>query len=90
MARAIKIAIALLCLTCVLALCIAPWVDPPQTTLKALQTILFLMSALAVLAFWFAELLSPERQNLHEPVWLKALPFPNLLLPREAGCVQRC
>ncbi len=46
MARAINITAALLCLICVIALCIAPSVDIPVTTLKSLQTILLMMLTL--------------------------------------------
>jgi hypothetical protein len=47
MARAINIAAAVLCLICVIALCIAPSVDIPDTTLKSLQ-IVFLMMLILV------------------------------------------
>jgi len=90
MARAIKVVLALLCITCVLALCIAPWVDPPDTTLKSLQIILFLLSSFAACGFWLVGVLSPQSQAQNSPLWQFASPFPDLLLPHEANCVQQC
>jgi hypothetical protein len=89
MARTIKVVVALLCLTCVLALCIAPWVDPPETTLKSLQLIFFLILTFAACAFWLAGLLPLTSQSLAEPVPDICRLIPNLL-SRETSCVQRC
>ena len=90
MARAIKVVLALLCIICVLALCIAPWVDPPDTTLKSLQIILFLMSSLAACGFWLVGVLSPESENPTNTLWQFASPIPDFLLPHETNCVQQC
>lgn len=46
MARYIKIFVAVLCIVCILALCIAPYADIPLTVLKALQVVVMLMFAL--------------------------------------------
>jgi len=90
MGRAIKVVVVLLCLICVLTLCIAPWVDPPETTLKALQVILFLISTFAFFAFWLVGILSPKSRHSDKPAPPADFPVPGLLPPCEAGCVQRC
>jgi len=89
MARTVKVVLALLCLICVLALCIAPWVDPPETTLKSLQIILFLMATFAACAFCLAGILPLTSQGLAEPAPRILLPI-SILLPRETDYVQRC
>lgn len=48
MVRVAKIVVAMLCIVCVLALCVAPYVDIPFTVLKALQDIFLLMFAVFV------------------------------------------
>jgi hypothetical protein len=90
MTRATKVVLALLCIICVLALCIAPWVDPPETTLKSLQVILFLMSALAVYAFWLAEILARVLLEFPWPIWRNSLLAPYLLLSLDTGSILRC
>jgi peptidoglycan biosynthesis protein MviN/MurJ (putative lipid II flippase) len=66
MVRAVKVVLALLCIVCVLALCVAPWVDPPETTFRALQIILFLMSSFAVFAALVIGIL-PSRSQFSLP-----------------------
>jgi len=91
MARSTKIIVALLCLVCVLALCIAPYVDIPVTALRSLQTILLLMLALATalllvdsppfcLTFCRRILPAAGCTALH---W-------SFFLPLEANCVLQC
>ena len=79
----------LICIVCLLALCIAPWVDPPETILKSLQVIFLLMSALVAGLHVLAGVLPvPWR-----PLGIKStnIPqIPDLLLPRETSCVQQC
>lgn len=87
MVRYIKIFVAVLCIVCILALCIAPYADIPLTVLKALQVVIMLMFALmgAVLlltgAFYQTVLqqlvLRAERQS----------PIRSLFLPIETNCV---
>jgi len=79
----------LICIVCLLALCIAPWVDPPETVLKSLQVIFLLMSALVAGLHMLADTLPvPSR-----PLGMKSTnipPIPDLLLPSETSCVQQC
>jgi hypothetical protein len=89
MVRAVKVVLVLLCLAAVLALCIAPWVDPPETTLKSFQIIFFLMSVFAACAFWLIGLIASEMQGLAEPM-SSAIPIFDDLSPRRTSCVQRC
>jgi hypothetical protein len=90
MTRAVKIATVLVCIVCLLALCIAPWVDPPETILKALQVVLLLMSALVVGLFMQAEILPLQLQLFASMTRSNPLPIQGLLLPRETNCVQQC
>jgi hypothetical protein len=89
MARAVKIITALLCMICVIALCIAPWVDPPETTLKSLQIILFLMFAFVACTLPFAGMLTLE---MVRAPWVWRIPrlAPHLKLPMQVNCVQQC
>ena len=89
MARAVKIITALLCMACVVALCIAPWVDPPETTLKSLQVILFLMFAFVACALLVAGFLPLEMLRA-----IRVRPAPRLAshvkFRVQTNCVQQC
>lgn len=90
MVRFFRIFVAVLCIVCILALCIAPFADIPVTVLKALQVVILLMfgltSSILLLAGMFHQTRSQE-------VTLRAdceSPTRHLLLPLETNCVQRC
>jgi hypothetical protein len=89
MARAVKIITALLCMACVVALCIAPWVDPPETTLKSLQVILFLMFAFVACTLLVAGFLPLEMLRA-----IRVRPAPRLAshvkFRVQTNCVQQC
>ena len=90
MARIPTITVALLCLICILALCIAPAVDIPQTILKSFQMIAMLMLILVTGAFQMADLalLSfPGRSFAMEHlIGMVRSPQP----PLATNCVQQC
>lgn len=81
---------ALVCIVCLLALCIAPWVDPPETTLKSLQIILLLMTSFIAGLFVLAEILTMVWRLHFRTAGFQILPIPDLRLPREKTCVQQC
>jgi hypothetical protein len=89
MRRATYIAAALFCLVCVIALCIAPYADIPETTLKSLQLILWIMFTL------FAGVFLPTgtvqlvtaRQTLNRAD--RATPLRSIL-PIQTNCIQQC
>ena len=88
--RVAKIVVAMLCIVCVLALCIAPYVDIPFTVLKALQDVLLLILALLVCALLLASLFHQvlTRYTLvrwHNPDFMRSM-----LPPLETNCVQQC
>lgn len=91
MARFAKIVVALLCITCVLTLCIAPYVDIPVTVLKSLQITLLLLSLLLVAARLLISsrlfLLAFFRGRVTES---RAPLIPLLRLPIQTNCVQQC
>jgi hypothetical protein len=91
MARSAKIIVALLCIACVLALCIAPYVDIPVTALRSLQTILLLMFALAG-ALVLADVFSFGSSLVPRPILKASRPsrMRSFLPPIEANCVQQC
>lgn len=90
MARIPTIAVALLCLICVLALCIAPSVDIPQTTLKSLQMIALLMFALAAGAFLLADRVFLAFLGRILDMNRIAAPARGSLPPLETNCVRQC
>ncbi|HSY72546.1 MAG TPA: hypothetical protein VK729_13110 [Silvibacterium sp.] len=90
MARAVKIISALLCMVCVIALCVAPWVDPPETTLKSLQVILFLMFAFVACTLLFAGMLALEVLLVCRRLWHVPRLVQHLKLPIQTNCVQQC
>jgi len=92
MARSAKIGTALLCIVCVLALCIAPYVDIPVTALKSLQIALLLMLSLVGCALLFLNgflffLIGFRRAvgQIRYRTLINSLP-----LPFEINCVQQC
>lgn len=89
MVRYIKIFVAVCCIVCILALCIAPYADIPVTVLDALQFVIMLMFAMVgsvlLLAWTFHQLVISQ-------VVLRAeqrSPTRSLLLPIETTCVQQ-
>jgi hypothetical protein len=90
MMRFSKIIVALLCIACVLALCIAPYVDIPVTVLKSLQIAVLLLLSLAGAALLLANIFhwvlvrySVVRADCRTPVRA-------LFLPIKTNCVQQC
>ena len=76
-------------MACVVALCIAPWVDPPETTLKSLQVILFLMFAFVACALLVPGVL-PREMLL--AIWVRPAQrlASHLKFLRQTNCVQQC
>ena len=76
-------------MACVVALCIAPWVDPPETKLKSLQVILFLMFAFVAYALLVAGFLPSEMLRA-----IRVRPAPRLAshvkFRMQTNCVQQC
>lgn len=89
MVRYIKIFVAVFCIVCILALCIAPYADIPVTILDALQFVIMLMFAMVggvlLLAFAFHQLLISRVVLRAE----RKSPTRSLLLPIETTCVQQ-
>lgn len=88
MVRYIKIFVAVFCIVCILALCIAPYAEIPLTVLKALQVVIMLMFALLGAAL----LLTGAFQLVLQQVVLRAerrAPTRSLLLPIDTTCLQR-
>lgn len=90
MARSVKVVVALLCIACILAFCIAPYAEIPATALRSLQAMLLLILALAAATLRpagrlrrVADVPSPLRTAHADP------PCP-LLTPIQAGCVLQC
>ncbi len=54
MGKAIKYAVVAICLLCILAVCIAPLVDLPATSLRSYQTVVVLLWGLIAAAFSLA------------------------------------
>ena len=90
MARAINVGAAILCLICVIALCIAPSVDIPDTTLKSLQIFFLMMLTLIGGVLLLADIvhlaLLSRRLSVGRQAPLARYP----LAPIQANCVQRC
>lgn len=89
MVRSIKILVALFCIVCILALCIAPYVDIPVTVLDALQVVIMLMFAAITSLFLVARLFSQVLSGSAEPLYIRKSPTRSLL-PIETNCVQQC
>lgn len=88
--RVAKIVVAMVCIVCVLALCIAPYVDIPFTVLKALQDVLLLTFALLVCAL---ALLGIFHQLLARCALMRSdyrVLTRSLLSPLETNCVLQC
>lgn len=91
MARYAKIIVALLCLVCVLALCVAPYVDIPVTVLKSLQNAILLMVLLGTASLLLADILQTHLVLFRHIARTShnGLVRP-LRSPIEASCVQQC
>jgi hypothetical protein len=90
MVRSLKIFVALLCIVCILALCVAPYADIPVSVLKALQIVIMLMFALMTSLL---PLFGPSSRVLLQFMALRAdrrAPTRSLLLPLDTNCVQQC
>jgi hypothetical protein len=90
MMRFAKIFVALLCIVCVLALCVAPYADIPVTILKSLRILLLLMFSLAAgaltlvsLFHWVSIRYVITRVDHKTHIQPLSLPF-------ETNCVQQC
>lgn len=90
MVRSIKIFVAVFCIVCILALCIAPYADIPVTVLEALQVVLMLMFALVTGLFLVAGLYYQVLVQTVAPLYVRKSPRRSLLLPLESSCVQQC
>jgi hypothetical protein len=90
MARAINIAAALLCLVCILAVCIAPSVDIPDTTLKSLQIVLLMMLILFAGVFQLAGIANLALLSRSFSVGFPAALVRSSLPPIQTSCVQQC
>jgi len=91
MAKAIKFAIVAVCLLCILAICIAPYVDLPATNLRNYQLALVMMWSLMASAFCL--ILSASRLFLRVCAMLFTLPRQKILplaLPIQTSCVLQC
>ena len=90
MVRFLRIFVAVLCIVCILALCIAPFADIPLSVLKALQVVIMLMFGLMSGILLLTRIFhrapahdAPSRADCKSPMRC-------LLLPLETNCVQRC
>lgn len=91
MAKAIKFAIVTVCLLCILAICIAPFVDLPATNLRIYQLALVLMWSLMASAI--CSILSASQLFMHVCAILFTLPRQKILplsLPIQTSCVLQC
>jgi hypothetical protein len=89
MARALKFAVVLCCVFCVLAICISPFLDLPDTSLRAYQMATLLMSCLvaaAMLTTAFAAL--PLTHAASFVMWEELLG--SLSLSRKLSRILRC
>lgn len=90
MVRFAKIVVALLCITCVLALCVAPYVDIPLTVLKSLQVILLLALSLVAGVLLLLNLFHQVQILYALARWHHTAVFRSLLSPLQTNCVQQC
>lgn len=89
MVRYIKIFVAIFCIVCILALCIAPYADIPVTVLDALQFVIMLMFAMiggVLFLVWAFHQVLIQQAILHAD---RKSPTRSLLLPIETTCVQQ-
>jgi uncharacterized membrane protein len=89
--RAIQFAVAIVCLVCVLAICIAPWIDLPHTTNRAYLLALLLLFALFACHISSARLLrgcAQIRCWRSQTIFRRRISIP--LVPLQAGCVLQC
>ncbi|MGB7189251.1 MAG: hypothetical protein WBD10_03890 [Acidobacteriaceae bacterium] len=90
MLRYIKIFVAVFCIVCILALCIAPYADIPVTVLEALQVVIMLMFALITSLLLATGLFYQVLGGSAEPLYRRKPPIRSLLLPLDSSCVQQC
>jgi hypothetical protein len=90
MVRSIKIFVAVFCIVCILALCIAPYADIPASVLEALQVVIMLMFALIGCVLLVAGLFYLVMVRSAEPLHIGKAPRRWLLLPIDSSCVQQC
>jgi hypothetical protein len=89
MMRAILIVSALLCLACVLMLCIAPFVDLPETVIRPFQSLLFVLLFMTTGLLFSSDMVATVFQIIF-PGGRVSSPFRFLLRPIETTCVQQC
>ena len=90
MVRFARLIVALLCIACVLALCVAPYVDIPVTVLESIQIVLLLVFSLAAAEDSLANLLK-VMFVLRANVWPdRATHMRVFLPPLEKNCVLQC
>lgn len=90
MVRFARIIVALVCIACVLALCVAPYVDIPETVLKSIQIVLLLVLSLAAFELSLLSLLNVMfvlQANVRPD---RASHMHILLPPFEKSCVLQC
>jgi hypothetical protein len=90
MARGINIGAALLCLICVIALCIAPSVDIPDTTLKSFQIIFLMMLTFIGGVLLLSGIVHLALLSHRFSVGQQAALIRSMLLPIQTNCVQQC
>lgn len=90
MVRSIRIFVAVLCIVCILALCIAPYADIPVSVLEALQVVIMLIFALITSVLVLAGLFYQVLSGSTEPLYIRKAPKRWLLLPLETNCLQQC
>lgn len=90
MLRYIKIFVAVFCIVCILALCIAPYADIPATVLEALQVVVMLMFAVITSHLLATGLFPQALSESAEPLYIRRSPTRSLLLPLDSSCVQQC
>ncbi|MGH9585663.1 MAG: hypothetical protein ACRD3F_01835 [Acidobacteriaceae bacterium] len=89
MVRYIKIFLAILCIVCILALCIAPNADIPVSILKALQFVIMLMFALISSMLLLAGAFHLVIVQMVVSRTGRKCPTRSLFLPIESNCVQQ-
>jgi hypothetical protein len=89
MVRAVNIIVALVCLVCVIIVCIAPFVDLPETIIQPLQSVLLLMLALVAGMFLYGSRRCITVLRSMFPVGRMSSRV-RFLHPIEIICVQQC
>jgi Na+/H+ antiporter NhaD/arsenite permease-like protein len=88
--RFAKIVVALLCIACVVALCVAPYVDIPVTVLKSVQVVLLLMLTMVAGALLLGGLFHQVLARCAVIRSDRTAFIRSLIPPLETNCVQQC